>query len=310
MRLGLILPLFSGDPHKVVSAARETERLGYHGVFAFDHFFPPGAPRDRPALEAFTSLAAVAAVTERVKIGTMVTRASLRSAGMLAKSASWLDTASGGRMILGIGTGDPIDRPEHEAYGIPMYGRKERREHLEETVSALKALFSGQRYPGGRLVPPLDGPLLPPPSQPGGPPVWVGAQAEDVVAMAGRLADGWNGWGMEAGAFSRKVDVLRRAAGDRPVEPTWAGVALVGADEADTRDLAQRRRDRGIDDADWTGTVDELSRFFTELEEAGATWAVVVLAGPADRRQLISERVLPGLRQAHAEPAAPPPAPS
>jgi alkanesulfonate monooxygenase SsuD/methylene tetrahydromethanopterin reductase-like flavin-dependent oxidoreductase (luciferase family) len=310
MRLGLILPLFSGDPGKVLAAAREAEDLGYHGVFVFDHFFPPGAPKDRPALEAFTSLAAVAAVTGRVKLGTMVARASLRPAGLLAKNAAWLDAASGGRMVLGIGTGDPIDRPEHEAYGIPMYDRGERRRHLEETVTSVKALFSGGRYPGGRLVPPLMGPLLPPPVQPGGPPVWVGAQADEVVAMAGRLADGWNGWGLDASTFSRKVGVLRDAAGNRAVEATWAGVALVGEDEAETAELAERRRDRGIDDADWTGTVDGLGGFLGQLQGAGATWTVMVLAGPADRRRLIAERILPNLGHARAGTSPPPPGPS
>jgi alkanesulfonate monooxygenase SsuD/methylene tetrahydromethanopterin reductase-like flavin-dependent oxidoreductase (luciferase family) len=306
MHLGLILPLFSGDPAKVLAAAEETESLGFDGVFAFDHFFPPGAPRDRPALEAFTSLAGVAAVTHRVRIGTMVTRVSLRPTGLLAKTASWLDAASGGRMVLGIGTGDPIDRPEHEAYGIPMFGRAERREHLEETVTALKSLFSDQRYGGGRLVPPLTGPLRPRSVQPGGPPLWVGAQADEVVAMAGRRADGWNGWGLDADVFSKKVGVLREAAGERPVEATWAGVALVGRDERETRALSERRRERGIDDADWTGTVDELIEFLGELAAAGATWVVLVLAGPADRRALLAEQVLP----AFSEPAPPPIRPS
>ncbi|HEV3475817.1 MAG TPA: LLM class flavin-dependent oxidoreductase [Actinomycetota bacterium] len=308
MRLGLILPLFSGDPAKVLGAAQDSEHLGYDGVFAFDHFFPPGAPRDRPALEAFTSLAGVAAVTQRVAIGTMVTRASLRPAGMLAKTAAWLDTASGGRMVLGIGTGDPIDRPEHEAYGIPMFGRKERREHLEETVEAVKALFSGHQYAGGRLVPPMAGPLEPPPASPGGPPVWIGAQADEVVAMAGRLAEGWNGWGLEGEEFSRKVDILRAAAGDRAVEASWAGVTLVGTDDAETRVLAERRRERGIGEADWTGSVDELIAFLEGLAAAGATWAVMVLAGPPDRRALIAERVLPAV--ARTQPTAPPVTPS
>ncbi|MGH2654634.1 MAG: LLM class flavin-dependent oxidoreductase, partial [Actinomycetota bacterium] len=134
MKVGVVLPLFSGDPAKVVAAAVEAEALGFDGVFAFDHFFPPGGASDRPALEAFATLGAVAAATERVRIGTLVARASLRPVGLLAKSASWLDAASGGRLVLGIGTGDPIDRPEHEAYGIPMLDKAERRVHLEETV--------------------------------------------------------------------------------------------------------------------------------------------------------------------------------
>lgn len=294
MKIGLILPLFSGDPAKVLAAAREAEALGYDGVFAFDHFFPPGAPRDRAALEAFTTLAAVAAVTERVELGTMVTRASLRPAGLLAKQAAWLDAASGERFILGIGTGDPIDRPEHVAYGIPELDKPARREHLEETVTALKALFRGESYPGGSRVPPLDGPVLPAP-RPGGPPIWIGAQADTVVRMAGRIADGWNGWGLDAARFAAKVEILRDAAGDRAPTPTWAGIALVGSDRQEADTLAQKRRGSGIEDADWTGTADELVPFLGALEEAGAAWAVFVLAGPADRRVLLAERVLPAL---------------
>ena len=295
-----MLPMFSGDAAKVLAAAREAESLGFDGVFAFDHFFPPGAPSDRPALEAFTTLAAVAAATERVAVGTLVTRVSLRPAGLLAKTASWLDAASGGRLVLGVGTGDPIDRPEHEAYGIPMKGRAERRQELEESIAALKALFEGRGFPGGRHVPALEGPLAPPPARPGGPPIWVGAQADAVVRIAGRMADGWNGWGMEAERFRAKTELLSEAAAGRPVAATWAGIVLAGADETETAALLERRRARGLDDEDWVGTVEELVGFLEVLASAGARWAVLVLAGPADRRRLVAERVLPALSPAPA----------
>jgi alkanesulfonate monooxygenase SsuD/methylene tetrahydromethanopterin reductase-like flavin-dependent oxidoreductase (luciferase family) len=291
VNLGLVLPMFSGDPQKVLHAAREAEELGFHGVFAFDHFFPPGAPRDRSALEAFTTLAAVAAVTERVTLGTLVVRASVRPLGLLAKQASWLDAMSGGRFVLGIGTGDPIDRPEHEAYGIPELDKAERREHLEEALVALRALFEGGSYPGGRMVPALRGPLIPAARVP----MWVGAQADPVVRIAGRLADGWNGWGLDPDPFRRKVEVLREAADGRDVVPTWAGIVLAGADRAETDELVRRRRERGLDDEAWTGSADELSDHLASLASAGAGWAILVLAGPADRRALLAERVLPRL---------------
>jgi alkanesulfonate monooxygenase SsuD/methylene tetrahydromethanopterin reductase-like flavin-dependent oxidoreductase (luciferase family) len=299
VKVGVVLPLFSGDPGKVLDAAREAEELRFDGAFVFDHFFPPGAPRDRPALEAFTTLAAVAAATERIAVGTLVTRVSLRPAGMLAKLGAWLDAASGGRLILGLGTGDPIDRLEHEAYGIPMPGREERRVQLEETVVAVKALWRGEPYRGGRFVPPLEGPVLPPPARAGGPPVWLGAQADAVVRIAGRWADGWNGWGLNPDDFRGKAAVLSQEAEDatRSAEPTWAGIALVGTDEAETRELAERRRARGLDDQAWTGTAEEFTAFLRGLAEAGATWAVIVPAGPTDRRQLIAKEVLPALAQ-------------
>src|SRR5437588_6590505 len=100
--------MFSGDPNKVLAAAHAAEDLGFDGLFAFDHFFPPGASPDRPSLEAFTTLAALAAATERVALGTLVARAQLRPVGLLAKLATNVDVISGGRLLLGLGTGDPI----------------------------------------------------------------------------------------------------------------------------------------------------------------------------------------------------------
>lgn len=291
-----MLPMFSGDPGHVLEAAREAEDLGFDGAFVFDHFFPPGAAADRPALEAFSTLAAVAAVTERIAVGTLVARASIRPVGLLAKSAAWLDAASGGRLILGVGTGDGSDRAEHRAYGIPLLGREERRTHLRETLLALGALFEGRAYEGGRLVPPLAGPLVPA-GRPGGPPVWVGAQADDLVRLAARLADGWNGWGLGTAEFRRKAALLAeeaRAAG-REVEATWAGIAVVGRDPRETAELLSRRRARGMGDGDWVGTTEELAAFLRGLREAGAGWAVLVTAGPRDRRALVAREVLPRL---------------
>lgn len=300
LKVGLILPMFSGDPHRVLAAAREAERLGFDGVFAFDHFFPPGAPPDRPALEAFTILAAVAEATDRLAIGTLVTRAILRPAGMVAKLASTLDLISGGRMILGVGTGDPIDLPEHHVFGFHGLGVRERREHLAETIAAIKALFNGQSFEGGRWLGRLEGPLLPPPPRGGGPPVWVGAQSDQVVRMAGRLADGWNGWGLPPEEFGAKAQLLAEEAdrAGRRAEATWAGIVLVGEDEREVARLMEDRRRKAMSDGvAWAGPVDRLPGHLRALAAAGATWAIMVLAGPAGRRELMAERVLPALEE-------------
>jgi alkanesulfonate monooxygenase SsuD/methylene tetrahydromethanopterin reductase-like flavin-dependent oxidoreductase (luciferase family) len=298
IRVGLILPMFSGDPHKVLAAARAAEDLSFDGLFAFDHFFPPGAAPDRPALEAFTTLAAVAAATERVAIGTLVTRAILRPAGMVAKLAATIDLVSGGRMILGVGTGDPIDLPEHHAFGFHDLSVTDRRTQLAETLGAVKALFQGEPYPGGDLVPRLQGPLLPPPVRPGGPPVWVGAQSDQVVRMAANLADGWNGWGFEPKKFRAKADLLAEESSraGRNVEATWAGIVLVGENQSEVEALLADRDRRGVSDGvAWAGPADAFADYLLELADAGATWAIMVLAGPAGRRQLLAERVLPRL---------------
>jgi alkanesulfonate monooxygenase SsuD/methylene tetrahydromethanopterin reductase-like flavin-dependent oxidoreductase (luciferase family) len=298
LRVGLMLPMFSGDPAKVTGAAEAAEDLGFDGVFAFDHFFPPGAAPDRPSLEAFTALGSVAARTRRVALGTLVARAVLRPPGLVAKMFATIDVISGGRAILGLGTGDPIDRPEHRAFGFPDLSARDRRAHLGETVAALKALFAGKAYEGGAFVPPVTGPLLPPPAREGGPPVWLGALSDEVVRLSGRIADGWNGWGLAPEEFRRKVQILEaEAAGaGRRVDATWAGIVLVGEDEAEaSRLLAERRRKGMADGVAWSGAADGFVAHLRALAQAGASWAILVLAGPADRRELLAERVLPAL---------------
>ena len=183
-KVGLVLPMFSTDAGAVLDAAREAEALGFDGVFGFDHLFPIGGPAHGPTFECFTMLAAAGAVTSRVAVGTMVTRVGLRPAGMLAKQAVGLDHVTGGRAILAIGTGDRLSDGEHRTFGFPIEPPAVRRERLVETVVAMRALFAGERYAGGRVVPALDGPLVPPPVHPGGPPLWVGGTSDALVRSA------------------------------------------------------------------------------------------------------------------------------
>jgi alkanesulfonate monooxygenase SsuD/methylene tetrahydromethanopterin reductase-like flavin-dependent oxidoreductase (luciferase family) len=296
-KLGVILPLFTGDHGKALDAARESEALGFDGVFAFDHFFPPGGRPDRPSLEAFTTLAAVASATTGVVLGTLVTRAVLRPPGLVAKMASTIDLMSGGRMILGVGTGDPIDRPEHVAFGFPDLGPRDRRDHVAEWAAAVRALFRGETFGGGRHVPPIEGPLLPAPATPGGPSIWLGGLSDAVVRLAARLADGWNGWGLPPDRFGAKARLLAEEAertGGR-ADATWAGIVLVGETRDEVSLLLEERRRKGMDDLAFAGDPDDLVSFLLDLSRARATWAVLLLAGPSGRRELVAERVLPNL---------------
>jgi alkanesulfonate monooxygenase SsuD/methylene tetrahydromethanopterin reductase-like flavin-dependent oxidoreductase (luciferase family) len=283
----------SSDPERVVSFARRAEELGFDGLFAFDHLFAPGGPPDRPSLEAFATLSAVAVSTARVRIGTLVARASLRPAGLLARQAAALDDLSGGRFVLGIGTGDELSRAEHEAYGLPYLGPSLRRAQLIETVRAVRGLFRGEGYPGGEHVPPIPGPLLPAPRTPGGPPVWIGGASEGAVRTAVREADGWNGWALDVPTFSSRVELLRAEAGDRTVEATWGGSAVVGVDAADADQLSAGRQGRGLAGDAFSGDVETATGWLRALEAAGATWAILLAAGGAERMELIGERVLP-----------------
>ena len=283
MKLGLSLPMFTADVGRPLTAAARAAAAGYDGVFVPDHLFPPGAP-GRPALESFAVLAAVAALHPDLHVGTLVTRASLRPAGLLAKQAAALDQMSGGRAILGLGAGDSVSKPEHEAFGIPFASTADRVATLEETVGALRALFAGEPWPGGAHVPAIAGPLLPP----GAPELWVGGRSAQVIQVAARSADAWNGWAMDADAFEAAAAELRRFAGGRPVAPTWGGIALVGTDENDLERLREERRARGLSMDVWQGDAEAFRSFSERLEEAGCSWVVVLPVGGEDRIDVVA----------------------
>jgi len=287
-----MLPLFSGDWDKVLSAAREAEELGFDGVFAFDHLFRMGGRPDQPSIDAFATLAAVAAATSRIAIGTLVCRAGLRPAGMVAKLAATIQEISGGRMILGMGAGDDGNALEHRVFGFEGVPAPDRHEHLTETVAALTALFEGESWDGGRLVGPVAGPLLAPPDP--AVPVWVGGVSDAMVAIAAHHASAWNGWGLGVERFAAKVSVLRREADGRRVEATWAGIAVVGKDREEATELLDGRVRDGRP-VDLGGSPGEVAATLRSLHGTGATWAVLLAAGPPGRRRILAEQVLPAL---------------
>jgi alkanesulfonate monooxygenase SsuD/methylene tetrahydromethanopterin reductase-like flavin-dependent oxidoreductase (luciferase family) len=290
VKLGISLPVFTADPARPLAVAARAAAAGFDGVFAPDHlfppvFYPPSGP-DRPALEAFTVLAAVAARHPALRVGTLVARVTLRPPGILAKQVAALAAMSSAGAIVALGTGDRASAPEHEAFGIELPPAVERIAILQETVDALGALFGGEVFPGGDHLPELAGPLLPS----GSAERWVGGLSEPVLAVAARSADAWNGWGLDAEAFGASVARLRALAGDREVPPTWGGIALVGRDRAELERLTAERVASGRSlDGVWTGTSAELRMFVDALRGHGATWFVVLPVGPEDRLDVIAD---------------------
>jgi alkanesulfonate monooxygenase SsuD/methylene tetrahydromethanopterin reductase-like flavin-dependent oxidoreductase (luciferase family) len=284
VKLGLSLPMFTADVRRPLDAAARAAAAGYDGVFAPDHLFPPSAA-DRPALEPFTLLAAVAGLHPGLRVGTLVARASLRPVGLLAKQASALDRIGDAGMILGLGTGDTVSRAEHEMVGIPFASARERVKVLEETVAALRALFDGRPWEGGAHQPAVAGPLIPP----GSPEIWIGGRSDPVIAAAARSADAWNGWALDADGFRAAAARLAALADGRAVSPTWGGIVLVGRDRDDLSDLLAERRARGLDTDVWTGTADELRTFAAGLEDVGCSWLVALPVGGDDRLELVAD---------------------
>jgi alkanesulfonate monooxygenase SsuD/methylene tetrahydromethanopterin reductase-like flavin-dependent oxidoreductase (luciferase family) len=294
VKLGISLPVFTADVSRPLGMADRCAELGVDGVFSPDHlfppvFYPPSGP-DRPALEPFTLLAAVAARHPTLAVGTLVTRVTLRPVGLLAKQAAALDAMSGGRAILAVGSGDRASLPEHETYGIAFPSVADRLRLLEESVTAMRSLFEGRAWPGGDHVPALSGPLIPA----GAPELWVGGLSDAVLSIAARSADAWNGWGQDPDAFAASVGRLRALADGRDVAATWGGIALVGEDRADLDRLLADRDERGLPrEGLWTGTAAELRAFAGRLEDAGAAWCIVLPVGPPDRLELIAGTLRP-----------------
>ena len=129
---------------RTVDVARQAERLGFESIWLFDHFHTVPRPTDEITFESFTSLAALAAVTERVRLGHVVICTAFRNPALTAKMISTMDTISGGRMELGIGAG--WKRDEWLAYG---YGFPETKERLARLADDLEVISADARAATG-----------------------------------------------------------------------------------------------------------------------------------------------------------------
>jgi alkanesulfonate monooxygenase SsuD/methylene tetrahydromethanopterin reductase-like flavin-dependent oxidoreductase (luciferase family) len=283
VKLGLSLPVFTEDVRRPLAAAERAAAAGYDGVFAPDHLFPPGRSSG-PTLEPFGVLSAVAAEQRHLCVGTLVTRASIRPVGLLAKLGAALDHLAGGRAILGVGAGDSASKAEHEAFGFAFRSAGERVAVMEETVAALRELFAGRPWAGGAHVPAMAGPLLPP----GNPGLWIGGRSDAVLAAAARRGDAWNGWAMDADAFLAASATVRRLSDGRAVDVTWGGIVLVGADAADLDELRADRERRGLPMDVWQGTADDLRSFAGRVEDSGAAWFIPQPVGTGERLELVA----------------------
>jgi F420-dependent oxidoreductase-like protein len=182
---------------RVVDMAEAAEAAGFDMLTVMDHFYQIAVVgrEEEPMLEAYTTLGAIAARTERLMLGTMVTGVTYRNPALLAKTVTTLDVISGGRAVLGIGAA--WNESEHAGYGFefPPIGRREDR--LEEALAICKAMFTEERpsFQGAnyRIERALNRPR---PIRPGGPRILVGGGGEQrTLKVAARYADITNWFG-------------------------------------------------------------------------------------------------------------------
>ena len=243
MRIGTTLPQFRADAETAIAAARTAEDLGLDGVFVFDHMWPIGN-RDGEVLQSFSLLAALAAETERVHLGTLVARVGLVPDAVLVNQFVSLKMIAGDRLIAGMGTGDDLSRAENEAYGVAYESAEERLDAVARNCAACGDV---------------------------GIETWVGGRSPEVREVAGRHASALNVWQATPVAVAEELADLRARAGERPVEMTWAGQVLIGSSESDAATKLERKGTRpGL----VHGTVADVVRHLESIADAGATWAV------------------------------------
>lgn len=204
---------------EVLSLARRAEAAGFDSLWLGDHLLYELHDGRRGPWEVWTSLAAVAAVTERVQLGPLVACAGFHEPAMLAKQASTVDAISGGRLLLGLGAG--WHEPEYRAFGFPFDHRVSR---FEEAFTIIRGLLRGEEVTfHGRFHRTERCVLHPPPVRPGGPPLLVGSVRPRMLAATLPYVDAWNAWWTDFGnsvegfaALHARMEEAIAAAGRRP----------------------------------------------------------------------------------------------
>ncbi len=311
LRFGVTLPQIKRSWEEARAAALEFDQLGFDSVWVCDHLYGVPLP-ELPIFEAWTELAAVAAITERVGLGTLVTPPFFRNPALLAKQIATLDHVSGGRAIAGLGAG--WFEAEFRGYGCEFPPLRERMRALDESAEIMKRMWTQQRVSfEGRHFAVKDVICEPKPLR--RPPILIGGGGERVLmGIAVRHADIWNNLavfqpqlGAKIGALRRRCDELGRDFDS--IEVSQQCIVVIGEDEAQARGFLDKARvvygghmggaieEHGI----WGGPEGVIERILRHAA-LGCSFFVIEFFGRDTRipARLFAEKVMPALRDAGA----------
>ena len=285
LRLGVRLPQYASSWAGLRDAAVRAESLGFDHAWLNDHLWTPGRLHGDATIDAFTGLAAIAAVTRRIGLGTAVLSAAYRPPALGAKMASVLDHISAGRLIVGLGTGS--DKGEHDAYGYPFVEPKERTAGLLEALDVMRAMFAN---PEGATV---DGVLADAPCAPGPThaPILIAAHRPRLLRLAGERADGIFAAFLTPDDLAGRVAIAREAreaAGiEAPLRVATYLYALPMRDrdealawvtpEATALDTDPAAHLRWLERKGLVGTPEQIAERLRAFADAGATDAILVM---------------------------------
>ncbi|MFI6683001.1 TIGR03560 family F420-dependent LLM class oxidoreductase [Streptomyces sp. NPDC050485] len=279
---------------RVVEIAHTAEAAGFDSLWTMDHVHQIASvgERDEPILEAYTTLAALAAVTSTARLGVLVSCNGFRNPAVLAKMVTTIDVISGGRAILGIGAG--WHEEECRAYGLEFQSTRERLAGLAEAVQICRAMFTEQapRFSGTyhRVDEPLN---VPGPLSPEGPPILIGGGGEKVlIPMVARYGDACNFFGGPA-TVRHKIKVLEKACAavgrdSAEITKTWLGHAIITESEEELQESLERLgpllglAPSAVRGFALCGTREEVRRQVAEYRAAGADGLIVTVLDPGD----------------------------
>lgn len=217
-------------PVDLLGDVRAAEGTGWYGVWLADHYMPntgDTTPARGDTYECWALLPALAAVTEQIRIGTLVSPTSVHHPALLAKRAATVDQLSGGRMVLGLGAGWQVN--EHHAYGIELEPPGKRVSRFEEAIQIVRSMLTEENTTfHGACYDVTDAPCDPKPVQ--SPlPLLVGTRSPRMLRITARHADEWNTWGTPKQAAARRTALIEACGKvDRDPATMWTSVnALV-----------------------------------------------------------------------------------
>ncbi|WP_228122785.1 LLM class flavin-dependent oxidoreductase [Saccharothrix syringae] len=219
------------DLLRVWQEADAVPRIGH--AWLFDHLMPIGGDPDGPALEGWTTLAALAARTQRLRLGVMVTSNRFRPPAVLAKIATTVDAVSGGRLEFGIGAGSrpshPLARREYDAHGLPYHDAAHAVAALAEACTVIRRLWT-EDEPfdfAGTHVRVTGAYGNPKPVQRPHPPIVVGGRSTATLRVVAEHADTWNTPGDDIPDAARRSALLDRFCAEIGRDPAAVGRSIV-----------------------------------------------------------------------------------
>jgi F420-dependent oxidoreductase-like protein len=244
VRFGLDLAQQRVSWDELVRRVRLAEELGFDGAWGFDHFRPMYGDGPGETFEGVTTLAALSGVTERIRLGLLVTGVTYRHPSVLAAQAVTVDHASHGRLELTLGAAWFED--EHRQLGIDFPPTAKRFDLLEDALEIATRLFTGEVVDyDGKVVSLQQAQLRPMPVQQPHPPIWIGGTGPNrTLPLVARFADVWHAWGSPKALKepNARVDELAAQAGRDP-----ASIKRASSLSLDDLDTARRHLDKWRD---------------------------------------------------------------